>query len=321
MPSKKVFFKCNKAFVHEQIRSPEAIEALARGTRAIGSFFATLHSDRQGNGLTDEEIKLLMPVVLGISVNDLDFRKKVEGFYMEINTPVHYINGLELEIGLELDNSKPVTYTESVTEELPDGTKKTIIKYNTPLAFENYVAYRHGIAHPDVAQSPEAAKGNKVYKYYLEDPILVDKGNLKQIDLKDNAMALFAMTKTDPIKVKQLLVLMQLAQLLKKRPNEMQLVISNLSIEEQLMRLREVANDKPEEFIKFAGDKYLKPKYQLNEFLRVGLLKEAGSAILVPGSGEVLGATREQAVINLYDNPEMNQLLSSLKAQMLEKIG
>jgi hypothetical protein len=64
MPSRKVFFKCTRPFVHEQIRNDSVEEHLGLSKRGMGSYFAGKNTTRPGTGLSEEEIKLLLPQLL-----------------------------------------------------------------------------------------------------------------------------------------------------------------------------------------------------------------------------------------------------------------
>src|SRR5690606_22846505 len=90
MPSKKIFIKRNRPFIHEQLHSTEAREYLSLSRRSIGSYWATKDSRRSGTGLNDEEVKLLLPQILEVQADDRDFRKTVGRFYEEISTLIPY---------------------------------------------------------------------------------------------------------------------------------------------------------------------------------------------------------------------------------------
>lgn len=308
MPSKKVFIKRNRPFVHEQLNSAEAQEYLSQSKRSIGSYFATKNSSRQGTGLNDEEVKLLLPQILDIRPEDIEFRKKVSQFYQEINTSIPYEKGLELEIGLELDDNKPVTHFE---EAVIDGKTKKI--YNMPINLEDYIRYRHALKHPSCASSPELAKGNQTVDYFIEDPERVLVSKINAVDYADKAIAMYAQIRNEPKKIKMILSLLHL-EIPRKSPGQ-PVMVERMNDEERVLAVRKLAMEKPEKFLKVANDKFLQQKYLLNELISVDLLKRAGSSILVTSSSEVLGITDDEAVKNLFEDPAKAPLLGILKEE------
>ncbi len=316
MPSKKVFIKRNRAFVHEQIRSEAAIEQLSQAKRGIGSFYVNKHSTRKGTGLTDEEVKLLLPQTLEVSVTDNEFRKRVELFYTEINTIVPYERGLELEIGLELDNEKPITYSETIDEPQKDQSIKKVEKKNTPINFEDYIRYRHALAFPYCAPTPDEAKGNSTKDFYIEDPEQTILDEVAKNEIKDKAMTVYQTLKTEPEKVKMVLSLLRFE--IPRKPGEV-IIVNNLSPDTRLLLLRDISIKKPAVFYKTATDSKLKNKYILEELITMGLLKKIGSSIIVENTGDPLGANIDEAVYNLFEDASNAQLLGKLKAEYQER--
>lgn len=315
MPSKIVYLKCNRAFVHGQIRSPQALEMLNQGKRSLGSSFFSSESARQHTGLSDEEVKLLLPLVLNVRPDEMGFRKEVEKFYINIVTKVPYEKGLKLEIGLEYDNNSPITDFK----ETEDGRKL----YNLPIDVDQYIRYRHAIgdprqninAHFKAVRSPEEAKGNQTAEFYLEDPELVIKGMTLASDIADKAINVYQEVAVQPDKIKAILTLM--SRFVKKQPGEI-FIADRLSPEEQKIVVRKLALEKPADFYKHATDKALMNKYILNELIRYNILMRSGTTILVTESKDPLGVNEDAAVDYLFNNPSNSQLLSLFKAQYKE---
>lgn len=309
MPSKKVFIKRNRPFIHEQLKSAEAQEYLSYSKRSIGSYYANKNSQRKGTGLTDEEVKLLLPQILDIRPDDIEFRKKVDLFYQEINTPIPFERGLELEIGLEIDNKEAPTYY--IETEVIDRDGKNIRNLNMPINVDDYIKYRHALKHPHVASSPEEAKGNQTVDYYVEDPERVMEAKVNAADYADKALIMYQQIRNEPDKIKMILSLLR-AEIPRKSPGQ-PVIVDKLTAEESVLAIRLLALNKPTIFLRVAEDKNLRKKYLLDELISVQLLKRAGSSILVSSSGDPLGATDEDAIKNLFDDPAKAPLLSSLK--------
>lgn len=297
MPSKKIYFKCAKPFIHAGIKSEAAIEQLELAKRSMGSYFLNKHSTRKGTGLTTEEVELLLPQILDVRPTDLEFSKKVDLFYTEINTTIPYTRGLELEIGLRVDNDAPVS------------------KENMPIALEDYVRYRHALSHPECAKSPEEAKGNQTIKYYFEDLEDTLERNLREEELKDKAAMLYQQVKAEPDKIRMILSLARLD--LPRKTGEV-IVVDAMSPGEQQLKLKEFVTSKPKKFYEVASDAKLKNRYIMEELISVNLLKRAGTSILITESSEVLGINADKAMDDLFDNPARTQLLGLLKAKYKE---
>lgn len=316
MPSKKVFIKCNRAFIHGQIRSEEALAQLSLANKALGSYFVNKNSTRKGTGLTEDEIKVFLPLILNLPVESIDFRKEVDKYYTEINTRVPYGDkGVELEIGLTTDNAaSPLSYR--VEKDEAGNDKK--IYYNLPIALEDYIKVKHAKGHPFCALSPKDAKGNPTIMFYIEDPDETTMDTIKESELKDNALNVYQQIKDDPKKVKAVLSL--LSNLIPRKPGEV-IVVETLSDEQRKIRLREMATSERHwrPFYNMATDPDVFSRYLLNELIKANFLKRAGTSILVAESDEVLGINEQEALNNLFKNPANAQLLNALKAQMKEK--
>jgi hypothetical protein len=316
MPSKRVYIKCARAFIHGQIHSDEALEQLNLSRKSIGSYFANKHSSRKGTGLNEDELKLLLPHLLNLSAESMDFRKEVDKYYTEINTNIPYKEGIEVEIGLVLDNAKPVTWYEEHPD--PFDATKQIKVYNMPENLEDYVKYRHAKGHPHCAGSPKLAKGNPTIFYYIEDPDVTVQDAVDDSDMADKASALYQQLKDDDRKMKAILTLLQ--HFVAKKPGEI-FVPEILKPEERKLRVRELATGKwYRQFYKTATDPEVFNKYLLVEMIRLNILKRYGTSIGVAESNEILGGSEEEAVANLFHSTANAQLLQTLKAQAKEKM-
>lgn len=316
MPSKKVFVKCSRPFVHGQISTQEALDYLNLSRKSIGSYFANRHSTRKGTGLTEDEIQSLLPILLNLPADSHEFRKEVDKYYTEISTNVPYDKGIELEIGLLLDNSQPVTYYEErASLHNPEKMEK---HYNLPITLEDYIKYRHAKGHPHTGASPKAAKGNSTIFFYIEDPTETIQDAASDAETMDKASQLYMQIKDDSRKIKAIISL--LAHLVPKKPGE-NFIPDLLTDDQRKLEVRKLAMGKYyRQFYATATDKNVFNRYQLNELIKLNILKRAGTSILVSESSEMLGGDEREAIDNLYHNTANAQLLETLKAQAKERI-
>ncbi len=306
VPSKKIYLKRNRPFVHEQIVSEEAHEALAHSKRSVGSYWASRNSTKKGTGLSDTELLILLPRVISSVPADVDFRKNVDLFYTEIDTNVPYRTGIELEIAL-------MNEQEDI-EDVFKGKSKVTAE-NLPVNLDDYIKFRHALKHPDVVWSPELAKGNQLAVFYFEDPEKVSKGKLASIDTADKAMQDYQRAKDDPDQVEMLVTLMR--HYIPKQKGKPAVILSNLKKDDRVLVLRELAVAQPEKFSEFANDANLAKKYLVDEFLTIGLLKRVGNTIMINESGESIGDTLKQAADYMFA-PKQTQLLNQFKAEYKE---
>lgn len=243
-----------KTPLHLNDKDPEVREWMESFKVSIGSYF---NKSGRGNasGLTETEVKLLLPSVVNVSSNDLTFRKAVSHYYGRISTRIPAI-GLPLEIGLELDNDKELTYSKKIGEEEV---------FNFPINIDDYLTYRHAIAHPYTRLSEEEAKADPTCLYYIDDPKdQTDKQN-KTNEMQDEAMAAYLQAKKDKKTVD--MVLRLLGHNLKDIPKE-----------ERVVKLKQAMDKDLVKFIKTATDPELVAKYEITQMVSHGVLEPVGTS-------------------------------------------
>jgi hypothetical protein len=148
----------------------------AAGNQSIGSYYESVNSTKIASGLTAEEEKLLLPEILYIDPKEIEFKKEVRTFFINMDTKIPFDTGLTLEIGLSEDNNAPISAS------------------NLPIKTIDYIRYRHALKHPRVSKSPEEALTNKRKK--------------AQAAIKDDAIQAYLEVKDDANKVQQALLLL-----------------------------------------------------------------------------------------------------------------
>jgi hypothetical protein len=180
-----------------------AADFMSMSSRSIGSYYESRTTQGQGTGLSIAERKLLIPYLIDIPGNDPTFLKACNAFYGSLVTKIPYEDGLTLEIGLELDNDKPVTHFTG-NPDIPDT-----LRFNLPINIDHYVRYRHALKHPRVAASVDAAKGNQIVDFYIFDETTVLEATQKSNSERDKALATYInKIKDDMGKVDRMLTLL-----------------------------------------------------------------------------------------------------------------
>lgn len=295
MPDKIIYIKRAVPFVHDQINSEAMQEQLSMTSKSIGSYYPTKNSPKIGTGLTIEEEKLLLPLQLSISPADINFMKEVSKWYGDFTTRVPGGMGLPLNIGLQVDNSQPISAS------------------NLPIELMDYLRYRHALGYPKTAPSPEAAKGNSLIEFYIEDPEKVIKAREADNDIKDKAIADYMTIKGDQDRVNMVLTVMK--QHIRKQSGRPPINISTLAPSEKIIILRELANMRPEKFSHTVNDPSLKTVYMVEEFLSTGILQRVGNMIVDNTDGQrALGSTVME-VVTLLKDPKEGHTKNRLKAE------
>lgn len=277
-----VYFRRAPLFATEARKELE--EYFSNSSRSIGSYF-TKGSTRTATGLTIGEENLLMPFILSIDSTDRDFRAQVNDWFRNLDTKVPAGDGIPLEIGLETSNSEPVS------------------KDNLPLNVEHYIRVKHGIGHPQVAASPELAKGNQLKQYYLYDPQAVSRTSINVNDEKDKALAQYLTIKTNARSVRMYLTLLGVNPLTVKNG-------------EESVKLRQLVEEKPTTFLEIVADKFKEVKYVVQDMINNKVLELHGDAILTK-DGSTIGRNMKEAVSYLSD-ARNSKVFASLKALLQE---
>lgn len=299
MNDKIIYVKRSVPFVHDQINSEAMQEQLASTHRSIGSYFTA--SGRTGTGLNHEEEKFLMAHHFGMDENDPKLRETTEKYFEDIATKIPGgKKGLELNIGLKVDNNKPVA------------------RDNMPIKLFDYIRYRHILGYHKTAPSPELAAGNPLIEYYIEDPLKVLESESKQLEVRDQAMQEYLKVKDDNDRVNMILSLMK--QFMRKQQGVPPVNLGQLKeakhLKEKQLLLRELVNMRPERFYQVTTDPNIKKRYFVDELITTGLLKRVGNAIVdTTDSNRSLGFT-DTEVINLLTDPKESMTLTRLRSEL-----
>lgn len=296
---KIIYIKRSVPFVHDQINSEAMQEQLAGTHRSIGSYFTA--SGRTGTGLDYEEEKYIMATYFSMNEQDPKLPEKIERFFEDIATKIPGgKKGLELNIGLKVDTNKPVA------------------RDNMPIKLHDFIRYRHAIGYQKTALSPEAAAGNPLIEFYVEDPLKVLENESKQLETRDKAMEEYLKIKDDNERVNMVLSLMK--QFFRKvqgvPPVNLGLLKGANSLKEKQLLLRDLVNMRPERFYQVNTDPSIKKRYFIDELITTGILKRVGNAIVdTTDSNRTLGNT-DTEVLNTLNDPRESMTITRLKSEL-----
>lgn len=276
-----------------------AADFMSMSKKSIGSYWESKNAKGVGSGLTFEEKELLMPRLIDIPKEDRTFLESVRKFFESMVTPVPYDDGLTLEIGLTISNSKPVTYF--------DEDRKA---YNVPIAAMDFVRYRHALGHPKVAESLQTATGNMLIDFYVFDPATVLQEDVKISKTKDQALQIYLKVKEDIEKVDVMLTLMG------KDPREFSGVQAPT---EKIELLRSLADTQAVKFVEEYEDKMFEEKYLIKSMMNTGIIKRIGNQYINAETGKIVGNNLEEAMY-FFKDPVHSDQISILKSNLQEAL-
>lgn len=298
--SKKVTIYRAGSFINDAQTNAQDFMALSK--KSIGSNWSSSTGKGIGTGLTFAEIDILLPLVLDLPSTDRTFREKVREYFASIITHVAYETGRELEIGLELDNNQPITYSKPG----PNGT----MLFNLPIDVADYLRYRHAQQHPKVAANKSKAMGDKLKEFYIFDKEDAIRDNTVIAKNKDKALVAYLSIISDPQKVNVMLTLLGTDPRTFKGKNAH-------SLREQA--LREKADKSADKFLEVYTQDNFEEKYLLQAMVNSGVLRQISKQYVDASTGEPIGHNLEEAIY-FFKDPANNNQISILKSALQDAL-
>jgi len=283
--SKKVWIRRTDTFL-DSIQT-QAKEFMSMSRKSIGSYWESSYSRVIGTGLDFNEQRILLPNIVNCEADDKDFRREVIKYYKDIRTTVPYGDGLELEIGLLLDNRKPVTYKDE------DGL------VNLPIKVSDYLKYRHAISHPLCAKTFEESHGNQAIMFFAYDPDVEEKVVAEDTRQRDEAMVTYLAIKEDDKKVTGMLLLLGTDPREYFGPNAA-VLRSNM--------LRKIAEMRAVDFNRIYRIDNFEIRSRIEGFIKTGIFRKVGERIIdASNSNPVANNIKEAIDLLSGDNPEYKE--------------
>jgi hypothetical protein len=261
-------------------QGPEVQEHFSSAKISIGSYWS-----RQGvkiaSGLSFEEEELLLPKIIDTPKEDKEFRKKLRVFYVDIDTKVPAA-GLKLEIGLAVDNSKPVS------------------EENWPIELMDYLRWRHMLGHPKVAKTKEISDSDPKKWFYIFDRKAIQATTIAQNKEKDDALAIYLKLKAEKEKIPMMLTL------LNHDPKE-------YTPSQQLEKVRELAETDPAGFIAAYEQEDLEIRFHIQSMIRNKVLNHSLSKYYRTEDKKLLANSLDELILWFTTEDNANEV-SALKA-------
>lgn len=221
-------------------------------------------------GLTTDQEDMIMPVILGMSKTDPDFRRAVKAYFADLAVSIP--SG---EIGKEFDIS-----TNS------DGYP------NKPLEF---IQYHFCTADPRVVVGKENTK-NLAAMYYVEDKAAEQATNYELLKLRKEANKEFYKLTANPERLEMAYRVLTLQD------------YNATSAENAELQLETFVAEHPQRFIDAVKDNDLETRFLIADGIGYGILDQQGTAVLF--NNDILGHTEREAVIHLKNKENSTLLLT-----------
>ena len=264
----------------------------AQAQKGYGSYLAP-NSASPGTNLTPTEIDLL-PYMINIPKEDKEFRRAVANWYenLGVKVPAKVGNnaeteGLKLEIGLDKDNSEPVSID------------------NLPINIFDYIRYKHALGHPWVASSESDGRGNQLKQFYIFDPTVINQGLIDSNTENDDALTKYLAIKNNTRSVNMFLTLMGV------KPN-------SIAKGQEFVELRKLVMKNPKKFLELYNDKNKEVKYTIEDMINSKILERVNDRILTTDSGDLIGNNMKEAILYFTDirySKEVNYLKAKLNEE------
>ena len=251
----------------------------------------------------DEEMKMVLPELIGISENSPDWAKEVKNYW---NSICVYVTGAgkQLEIGFtyDFDDSDPrrAKYITNAGVKDEDGlitycnaklTKdptfyKFMYRYATPLNKEDYLLYRYCMGYRDVANHHNNVDTHAHIRIYI-----FDEEVQKRIVAEDSKIKRESIIKLSELYSKRDALLDVLYVF------ESDAVTQDETSQDIAIEL--IASGTPVEFLATVKDKNITNKAMIQKYIRAGILKKVplGTTILDGDSGDPIGKDLDEALL------------------------
>jgi hypothetical protein len=283
--SRKItIFRANN-FVQNSQKDEAVADFMSQSSKSISPYWQSNSARVIGSGLSIPEQELLMPYLIQVEPGDRTFRDGVFKFFNSLSTKIPFSTGKDFEIGLEVDNEKPVS------------------KDNMPINVEQYVRYRHAKNHPWVAGSKGEAEGNQLKLFYIHDADLQHKEDTDKLVIQDEADEIWLKIKNQSQKVTMLLTSLGF--------DERDYLGRNGETRKQ-NDLREFISKDPSKFLTVYRDDRFETKYWLKAMVKADVVQEVGTSFVIRETKKLLGRSLDETVLFL-ENPDNADTVSYLK--------
>lgn len=233
-------------------------------------------------GMSKPEIDVLLPQILDSQPGTPDFAAEQRNYFDEKTVDIGP-SGVTLVVG--------------------KSENDTIVPVQGHI--EDYVTYRWAKAHPQVSDTKDKAEKDPNKNYYIVDPEEDKKQRKVNSQLKKEAMLKYAEAVEDE-------TLMD--QLLKMFPEKTSVSeIYEMSSDDKEIRLQEIVNDKPEQFLEAAKDDDLGIYAEIEEMVANNIITRDDTIYYY--KDDFLGRGKDK-VVAAFKSKEFAQITNSMRKEL-----
>jgi len=318
------------------------LEAMGEYTRKLGSAVNVVNTLCS---LT-EEMKVLLPTVLGVSPDnrDVNWQAKVSNYWNNFSLDVlptgrtfnigfrfnlhdtndirriKSIEGILKKLSVkdtESDSVKEKALVEYLFSTDADGNRtvseEELYQYGTPLNVDDYMSWRYCLLTSQVANRPEDVNKSNKIRFYLHNA-----DDAKKLKKEANLKSTSAIKKyADMLSKDDSLKLMEAICVSKKLVPWSEFKSKDWKEDDTQAAVLQYATEKPVEFLDVVSDKNLVIRSTIQSYIYEGLLTELPSSSIITDASDpsiVLGDNIDDTIA-YFSNETNKAYLSQLKAK------
>lgn len=259
-------------------------------------------------GLTPEEEKRWLPLIIGVNSDSPEWSKKTEDYWIHISKEVPLGDGVKLEVGLFYENEEDYETDEKSAK---DKNGVTLNPKGNPIDVVDYILWRYCLLYNKVANNFEDIGKSANIDFYLYS---------KQREIKEKALAFNIRKEATQLLFSNLsdrnwvnFILRLFVQEDKSGKYTIQ-ELETIDDSEKDVALEEYMMKNPTKFLAWGKDKNLKLRSDLELWIAQGLLSRVPNTQSVSHDGVTIGNTTEEVMVFL-NNPKNKGILDTLTAQ------
>lgn len=270
------------------------------------------------SGLSLEEEKRYLPEIIGVSPDDVNWRKEVKEYWNNISERVPHddessprdLPGKVIEFNITFDNEKD----KKAFDNAEDFDKKAEVSKRGEIDIANvpdYVLFRYCIVYGRVANNfKDRYKSNKIL-FYLYSKEKSVKQEHNSFMIRNQARTLFMNILEDIKRIDAIIVLYG------NNPHD---EFKFEGVEDKHLFLEEKINKKPKVFLQYAKDKNLLSKSMIAQAVEKGIIYRVSNTekhYFGEDKEILLGKNLEETVLYLKSNDTKNkQIRETIEAQL-----
>ena len=256
-----------------------------------------------------ELLESTMPMIIDLNPTDKDWQKTVANYWNSISVDIPE-GGKDLEIGFSFDlkdktkmdyiKDLKTTFKLTTDEDLANAVMSKVpedekYKYGTPLKFDDYLLWIYSQNYRDVANTVDdaAIKDSTYIRFYIHDDEVQQQQKLAFVDLTMKAQEKFIdVVKSNDAKDKIYNILCVLDSL------DID-AIDKMSVNERRVKLFDIFQKSPSEFISICDDTNLHIKALVEQLIAKHILRKMPNTDIITDADDVsiiIGNTTTDAV-------------------------